>query len=127
MGNDPDRRLCPFCGQVQLPESEALWRCSGCNLFVRASDLLGEGEAPRLEAVSRDFCPWCAFPAAREHSLPQEEEFACVGCSGSLTVDMLETQAAIDAYRRRSLSPAGYLLFFLTLVAILTATFLLIR
>jgi hypothetical protein len=114
--------LCPFCQRVQPPQPAEPWRCPGCNLHLTRRMLLGEGDQPSLDAVSRDYCPWCAFPVAQEQSLPEDEAFACPGCSGSLTVDMLETQVAIDAYRHRSISGLAYGVFALVAVVVIIVT-----
>lgn len=119
--------LCPFCGRHQLPTDDDHWRCADCNLWVTPRDLVAPGEAPQLDDVSRDFCPWCAFPLARELSLPEEEEFVCIGCSGTLTVDTLVTQAAIDAYRKRSLGGKGFFWFAFALIACIAAIVYLLR
>ncbi|MAG55723.1 MAG: hypothetical protein CMJ83_05485 [Planctomycetes bacterium] len=127
MSADPSRpQLCPYCSQVQPPPATEHWRCVACNLYIREQDLGGVDGDCDLDSVSRDYCPWCAFPVAREHSLPEAEGFVCPGCSGSLTVDMLETQATVDAYRHHQLGGAGYLVFVAVLLAVIVTTFLMI-
>lgn len=117
--------LCPFCGAPQPPAAERLARCRRCNLYLTRNS---SGVLPdALDDQSRDFCPWCAFPVAREHSLPESGEFVCPGCAGTLTVDMLETQTAIDRYRKRRLPAAGYLVFILLLLGVIALTWWWIR
>jgi hypothetical protein len=119
-----DNGCCPYCGRLQTAFTEPYRRCPGCNLFLREADLVPLGTPAALDDQSRDYCPWCGYPVAREHSLPEDEEFVCPGCSGTLTADMLETQTAIDRYRKRPLSGVGYLVFIVVVIAIMVATLL---
>jgi hypothetical protein len=111
---------CTYCSAQLVPGTQRLFRCPRCNLFlVRGAD----GMVPQqLDGVSHDYCPWCAFPVAREHSLPEQGEFVCPGCSGTLTADMLETQAAIERYRKRRLPGFAYLVFVVVLLAVIFLT-----
>lgn len=120
-------RICPFCGAVQPPTPARIARCRRCNLFFPEPKNPADGGLRLLESVSRDFCPWCAYPVAREHSLPAGSAFVCPGCSGTLTIDVLETQAAIDGYRKRGLRGGGFLIFIAVLVATIAIIILLIR
>lgn len=118
---------CPYCARVQYPLDAEPWQCPDCNFFIRRKDMATPGQEPALDAVSRDYCPWCAFPVAQEHSVPEEEEFICAGCAGTLTADMLETQRAIDAYRKRKMSGTGFLAFLIivTLVMLIAVFYIL--
>ena len=60
---------------------------------------------------------------AWEVSIPEEESFRCPGCHGTLTASLLQTQADIDRYRRRSLSGGGYLWFILVALATIALTY----
>ena len=120
-------RCCPYCQSLQVPDAAPVWRCPGCNLYVRSADLVAPDEYAILDDVCREFCPWCAFPMAQEFSLPESEEFRCTGCEGLLTAELLVSPADIERYRKKRMSSAGYLVFFLVLLAVIGLTVLLMQ
>lgn len=114
--------LCIFCGtpQVGVQEGDALYRCHRCNLHLRASWLVDDLDDFVLNNEHRWLCPWCAYPVGLEQTVPPENaEFICDGCGGTLIGDMLVTQANVNMERKVSMRFRGYV--FLVLAAIVAA------
>lgn len=88
---------CAYCGTFHPPgiRERGYYRCHGCNLFIHEAWLVDEPEDWMLDSVHRLLCPWCGFPAGSEQDLRTDRETPCGGCGGSLSTDMLATQAEL--------------------------------
>ena len=88
---------CPYCGTSQ---PEALrqgewWRCHGCNFHVCGEWLVDDPDEYVLNETHEVLCPWCGFPVGLKQQVPEEKEFMCQGCAGTLFDEMLVSQALL--------------------------------
>ena len=119
-----DANLCPYCARRQFAVvvPAELYRCPGCNFFIKGDWLVDDPLDYVLNNDRRWLCPWCAYPVAVEQEVPPENgEFQCGGCAGTLFEDMLVTQANVNAERKVSMRLRGY--FILIALAVLFVVF----
>ena len=119
-----DYNLCPYCGTFQrgvATEHPEYYRCHGCNYHIHPDWLVDDPDGFVLNDEECVLCPWCGYPAGLLQKVPEQGEFLCAGCTGTLIGDMLVTQAELDVERKRSMQARHYFLMIAVTLAALAA------
>lgn len=98
-----ERVFCPYCDRFQAPSqrTDALWRCAGCHLYLSDAWLVDASPDWALDDAREVLCPWCGYPAGLRQDFAGAPSLACGGCAGTLSADMLVSQAALAVDRHQ--------------------------